>query len=67
MDKMETDPSAIEQKPSIIKVIGNTTIEIYTHFSDSNKENFTDKVVRLIKNEGARKRECPNSRLYDII
>ena len=55
MDKIETDHSANERKPDIVKIIGNTTFEIYTHFSDSSKENFTDKVVRLIKNEGTRR------------
>ena len=55
MDEMQDRHSAIEQKPDIVKIIGNTTFEIYTHFSDSSKEKFTDKVVRLIKNEDVRK------------
>ena len=52
MDEMKGMRSRIEQKPNIVKIIGNTTFEIYTYFRDSGKENFTDKVVRLIKNEG---------------
>ena len=55
MDKMKLNRSAIEKKPDIIKIIDSTTFEIYTHFSDSSKENFTDKVVRLIKNEDVRR------------
>ena len=55
MDKVEASSSANEQKPYFIKTFGNTTFEIYTHFSDSSKENFADKVVRLIKNEGTRR------------
>ena len=54
MDEMKGKDSANKQKPNIVKIIGNTAFEIYTHFSDSSKENFTDKVVRLIKNESTR-------------
>jgi len=37
--------------PSIIKKHGNTTYEVYVHFSKTSKETMTDKVMRLIRNE----------------
>ena len=31
--------------------LGNTTYEVFIHFSQTSKETLTDKVVRLIRNE----------------
>jgi hypothetical protein len=39
--------------PSITRKIGNTTFDIHIHFSETSKETFTDKVLRLIKNDPA--------------
>ena len=38
-------------KPDLVKNIDGTTFDIYVHFSQTSKETFTDKVVRLIKND----------------
>ncbi len=38
-------------KPDLVKNIDGTTFDIYVHFSQTSKETFTDKVVRLIRNE----------------
>ena len=40
-----------EQPPALVKRIGNTTFDIYLHFSETSKETFTDKVLRLIQND----------------
>ena len=36
---------------SLVKNIGGTTFDIHIHFSETSRETFTDKVVRLIKND----------------
>jgi len=40
-----------EKPPTITRKIGNTTFDIHVHFSETSKETFTDKVLRLIKND----------------
>ncbi|MCC8097549.1 MAG: transposon-encoded TnpW family protein [Eubacterium sp.] len=34
----------------IVKKIGNTTYTINLHFSETSKQNMSDKIIRLIKN-----------------
>ena len=43
----------VENAPEngIVKQIGNTIFDIHIHFSETSRETFTDKVVRLIQNE----------------
>ena len=41
----------IAAKPDLVKNIGGTTFDIHIHFSETSRETFTDKVVRLIKND----------------
>ena len=38
-------------KPDLVKNIGGTTFDIHIHFSETSRETFTDKVVRLIQND----------------
>lgn len=38
--------------PALVKTIGGTTFDIHIHFSETSKETFTDKVLRLIQNDG---------------
>lgn len=38
---------------ALVKKIGNTTFDIRVHFSETSKETFTDKVLRLIQNDNA--------------
>ncbi len=38
-------------QPAFVKKIGNTTFDIYLHFSETSKETFIDKVLRLIQND----------------
>ena len=40
-----------DKPPTITRKIGNTTFDIHVHFSETSKETFTDKVLRLIKND----------------
>ena len=35
--------------PDMINTVGGTTFDIYFHFSQTSKETFTDKVLRLIQ------------------
>ncbi|MGI6316440.1 MAG: transposon-encoded TnpW family protein [Christensenellales bacterium] len=36
---------------TLVKKIGNTIFDIRVHFSETSKETFTDKVLRLIRND----------------
>lgn len=38
-------------RPDLVKTIGGTTFDIHIHFSETSKETFTDKVLRLIQND----------------
>ena len=40
-----------DRQPDLVKNIGGTTFDIHIHFSETSRETFTDKVVRLIKND----------------
>ena len=37
--------------PDMVKTVGGTTIDIYVHFSQTSRETFTDKVLRLIQSD----------------
>jgi hypothetical protein len=43
--------TAKTEQPEIVKRIGNTTYRVKVHFNPNSKETFTDKVLRLIRNE----------------
>ena len=43
--------SPLTAKPDLVKNIGGTTLDIHIHFRETSRETFTDKVVRLIKND----------------
>ena len=47
----EKDTRKPAEQPDLVKRIGNTTFDIYVHFSETSKETFTDKVLRLIQND----------------
>ena len=47
----ETSKTPLTAKPDLVKNIGGTTFDIHIHFSETSRETFTDKVVRLIKND----------------
>lgn len=44
-------PEKNTAQPAFVKKIGNTTFDIYLHFSETSNETFTDKVLRLIQND----------------
>ncbi len=51
-DTSKTNTTApLDAKPDLVKRIGNTTFDIHIHFSETSRETFTDKVVRLIEND----------------
>ena len=50
-DKVETKPK--QETPKFTTKIGNTTYEVYIHFSKTSTENMNDKILRLIKNDVA--------------
>jgi hypothetical protein len=50
-DNAASRPSRVDGVPNMTKKVGNTTYEVYVHFSETSKETMTDKVLRLIRNE----------------
>ena len=38
-------------QPDMVKTVGGTTFDIYFHFSQTSRETFTDKVLRLIQSD----------------
>ena len=50
-----TSKPAGKKIPMITKKIGSTTFDIHVHYSETSKETFIDKVLRLIKNDAAAK------------
>ena len=40
-----------QRQPKMTKKLGNTTYDVFVHFSKTSKETMTDKVMRLIRNE----------------
>jgi hypothetical protein len=49
----KSDPCPIkeQEKPTITQKLGHTTYDIFLYFSQTNKETFRDKVMRLIRND----------------
>ena len=46
-----TSPAPDAPPPDMVKTIGGTTFDIYFHFSQTSRETFTDKVLRLIQSD----------------
>ena len=44
-------PPAPDAPPDMIKTVDGTTFDIYFHFSQTSRETFTDKVLRLIQSD----------------
>ena len=44
-------PAPDVPQPDMIKAIDGTTFDIYFHFSQTSRETFTDKVLRLIQSD----------------
>ncbi len=44
-------PAPDAPPPDMIKTVGGTTFEMYFHFSQTSRETFTDKVLRLIQSD----------------
>ena len=44
-------PAPDAPPPNMVKTVGGTTFEIYFHFSQTSRETFTDKVLRLIQSD----------------
>lgn len=55
MNSTTADLSSLTVKkapqPDLVKKIGGTTFDIHIHFSETSRETFADKVVRLIQND----------------
>jgi len=39
------------ENPDLVKKIGKTTYRVKAHFSTTNKENMSDKIKRMLRNE----------------
>ena len=46
-----TTPAPDVPPPDMIKTVGGTTFDVYFHFSQTSRETFTDKVLRLIQSD----------------
>ena len=46
-----TPPAPDVPPPNMVKTIDGTTFDIYFHFSQTSRETFTDKVLRLIQSD----------------
>ena len=44
-------PAPDAPPPDMVKTVGGTTFDIYFHFSQTSRETFTDKVLRLIQSD----------------
>ncbi len=44
-------PAPDAPPPDMVKTVGGTTFKIYFHFSQTSRETFTDKVLRLIQSD----------------
>ena len=48
---------APDTPPDMVKTVGGTTFDIYFHFSQTSRETFTDKVLRLIQSDTVTSKE----------
>ena len=48
---INTPPAPDTPPPDMIKTVDGTTFDIYFHFSQTSRETFTDKVLRLIQSD----------------
>ncbi len=46
-----TPPAPDAPPPDMVKTVDGTTFEMYFHFSQTSRETFTDKVLRLIQSD----------------
>ncbi len=46
-----TPPAPDTPPPDMVKTVDGTTFEMYFHFSQTSRETFTDKVLRLIQSD----------------
>ena len=55
MNKIDTTNSTRSENdsglPTMVQKLGNTTYDVYVHFSKTSKETMADKVMRLIRND----------------
>ena len=50
-------PAPDTPPPDMVKTVGGTTFDIYFHFSQTSRETFTDKVLRLIQSDTVTSKE----------
>ena len=50
-------PAPDTPPPDMGKTVGGTTFDIYFHFSQTSRETFTDKVLRLIQSDTVTSKE----------
>ena len=51
MEGGNAPPATDAPPPDMVKTVGGTTFDIYFHFSQTSRETFTDKVLRLIQSD----------------
>jgi len=51
-DNLSPAPDALDTpQPDMVKTVDDTTFEIFFHFSQTSRETFEDKVLRLIRSD----------------
>ena len=44
-------PQVLDESPALVKQIGKTTYRVRVHFNATSRENMSDKIKRMLKNE----------------
>jgi hypothetical protein len=57
MEGGNAPPAPATPPPDMVKTVGGTTFDIYFHFSQTSRETFTDKVLRLIQSDTVTSKE----------
>lgn len=48
---LNTLPQPDNEPPALMKQIGKTTYRVRVHFSNTSRENMSDKIKRMLRNE----------------
>ena len=55
MNNQQTNSTATERRPDLVKKIGKTTYRVNVHFNPKARETMSDKIIRMLRNEVSRK------------
>lgn len=55
---LNTLPQLDDESPALVKLIGKTTYRVRVHFSATSREDMSDKIKRMLRNEVQMIRGC---------